>query len=73
MKQHLIEEKHQMALMLMAYKCGEWMNDNVSIEELMEKLDAFSSQTNEPTKEDLYACSIIEQIMKNELTNEINN
>lgn len=72
-KQNILTNDKLMKLMLQAYKCGEWMGDKLSAEELMKKLDSFGSQTCEPTKEDLYACAIVDQIMKNELTNEINN
>ncbi len=59
--------------MLLAYKCGEWMNDNISVEELMERLIEFRLQTKEPEKEDLEACKLIEVIINNILTIEVNN
>jgi len=72
MKQHIIDEKELFMAMLMAYKCGGWMNDNISVKELGKRLSEFSSQTGDPEKEDLEACALIEEIIKNILTIEVN-
>lgn len=67
-KQHILNRSELMSLMLIAYKCGQWMEiDNA--DDMIEKI---AQELEKTTPEDIETCKLMEEIIKLN-TNEVNN